>query len=336
LAAKAKRRRNTYRRGLIKKAQAIKDQKKKPKALRKRFGDDGQTRGTKDARWGSGGVRSHGRLCKVGFLFRQKQCDCGGKLITVATKTVMKNRYGEGSVIVQCNANECRKVFNVTKFSHFPDIRVSVPLLESMIKCYCRGPQPPSVSEAARELRVSASNCGPLHKVFQSLRGLEASAQKANQHKRRLSGDLEADATAIRRWRNGNRLNYLQAFAIAQRTTQTAPAKVNAYILPIADVPAGSVPPVESYDKVKATRAFQQIDVKTPSGRDSSLSTDGARLYPRLANEVGIRHYSVSHAAGEFCTVVRRGRQPSLDVHTGLVDKIWGTHHTNPKHSNKK
>ena len=72
----------------------------------------------------------------------------------------------------------------------------------------------------------------------------------------------------------------------------------NLYFLPVAKVKAGAVPPVESKVRVQATGAMQCIQKRTPAGIKTRLITDGAKLYPKLAAELGIPHHSCAHFRG--------------------------------------
>ena len=69
--------------------------------------------------------------------------------------------------------------------------------------------------------------------------------------------------------------------------------------------------------RIAATRAFEQIQ------GGSIVISDGAKAYPSICAECGLRHESCNHAGGQFVKVVRRGPRPKLNVHTGGIDCVW-------------
>ena len=51
--------------------------------------------------------------------------------------------------------------------------------------------------------------------------------------------------------------------------------------------------------------------------------SDGARLYPIVADDLGLPHYHVSHGKGVWRKMCRRGRKPALQAHSGTIDSSW-------------
>ena len=53
------------------------------------------------------------------------------------------------------------------------------------------------------------------------------------------------------------------------------------------------------------------------------IISDGAKLYPTLANSLGVPHLHVNHGKGVWVRRILRGPRPSVAAHTGTVDCFW-------------
>jgi len=147
-------------------------------------------------------------------------------------------------------------------------------------------------------------------------------------------GDLEADATSIRKWKDTKSSNniYYQIFAVLQRPRAGQQRRVvNMFELPLCAAKAYGKPPPEGQKRIlQADQAdgLSGIKGKNHKGFKTLLISDGARCYPKLARKKSLLHRACSHSKGIFSgnkrlptrgwtkihTVIRQGRDALLDV----------------------
>jgi hypothetical protein len=89
------------------------------------------------------------------------------------------------------------------------------------------------------------------------------------------------------------------------------------------DMDYEGVPPVESRERVDATKALDCIQKKDPKGEKTVAIADGARLYPQIAKDKGIPLYQCAHGNGQFQYNAPRGPLGNLPVNTGWIDNSW-------------
>ena len=140
------------------------------------------------------------------------------------------------------------------------------------------------------------------------------------------AGDLECDATTVRKWRHrGSGENvYYQIFALLRRHQPGLQRRfVNLFELPLVRAKAGGKPPPESMARIEASGALESIGRYDSRGFKTLLIADGARCYPRLARQKRLLLRQCNHSKGLFSLRTQVGRRGKTLVHTGGVDSFW-------------
>jgi len=142
-------------------------------------------------------------------------------------------------------------------------------------------------------------------------------------------GDLEADATSIRKWKDTKSSNniYYQIFAVLQRPRAGQQRRVvNMFELPLCAAKAYGKPPPEGQKRIlQADQAdgLSGIKGKNHKGLKTLLISDGARCYPKLARKKSLLHRACSHSKGIFSRNKRLPTRGWTKIHTGNIDGFW-------------
>ena len=197
-------------------------------------------------------------------------------------------------------------------------------LLRAMER-YFHGAVAESVESCAVALGLTGSNTGVLFKLWRVLRMCECRCMDARQSSRTLAGELEADATSIRKWKCGDGRNaYLQLFGILQRpSAHNEDRCCNLHAMSLAYAKSFGKPPPESKLRVEETNAFQQVKSKDPRGLRTLLLTDGAPCYKGLAKKYKLLLRQCNHAKGVFAVTRNAKKRGKVKVHTGGIDGFW-------------
>ena len=156
-----------------------------------------------------------------------------------------------------------------------------------------------------------------------ALRKCEAVCAEKWQEGNGLAGEVEADATALRKYSTKDGLTWIQLSGLVQRSSNGQQHKVHLHLLPLKQTVDNARPPQESGARILATGARASLRSETRAGRPTVLISDGAPCYGSLAANAGVRHEHCNHAGGVFVKAVRRGPFPALMVHTGTIDALW-------------
>ena len=134
------------------------------------------------------------------------------------------------------------------------------------------------------------------------------------------AGDLEADGTSIRKWRDSStgKNVYYQIFALFQRGSEKI---CKMHEMSFASAKAYGKPPPESFQRVDQTQAFDKVDAYDTRGYKTSLITDGAPAYKKLKKKYKL--LLAHHAQGIFSYTKKIGARKKVKVHTGGVDGFW-------------
>ena len=274
-------------------------------------------------------VAAYKRLSNTGWLQKPAVCPAchTGKLV-VPGRALQALRGSGGDYYFRCTHSACKAYHNVLKFAKFLDRASKLPVaaVEKVCQIAMRSDKAPSHADVAKEVGLGTNTgASAVKNVLQGIRHVEAKAALNDQAARKLSGILEADATGLRKIRSRalKKNKYLQVFAFARRATPQKKAAFNLYFLPVAVVSSGAVPPVESEARVEESGALECVEAKTPEGKKTRLVTDGAELYPKIAEKLKIAHHSCAHYKGIFNKQVSMGRDGALQVNTGYVDNLW-------------
>ena len=258
-----------------------------------------------------------------------------------------------GKLYFRCQSNQCGRRYNVTDFSVFRGIRLSLVALCRVITFYsrCNVLKAPLVSDAQAQLKISRK---PVEHVFNALLAEEAKAgERHNKVKHRLSGELEADGHGIRKLYVSPRNQHFSA-EIEDATTRfrkTNPdKKLPSYwqahlrvvgvkkrlakagyrsgkgvfqVLPFKLVPPAASPPVESKKEIQDSKVLDQI-MKAPDTR-VRLYSDGAPAWPSLCDVRGIKNFQVKHNKFEFVKRLPGMKKPASVVVAGtqVIDRWW-------------
>ena len=95
--------------------------------------------------------------------------------------------------------------------------------------------------------------------------------------------------------------------------------RVHVFPLSLANTSLRAVSPVEDLVRVRACGGMQSIN----TAKCDALVSDGARVYPSVADSLGVPHYHVSHGAGVWRKMFRRRRKPAIQAHSGTIDNFW-------------
>ena len=172
----------------------------------------------------------------------------------------------------------------------------------------------PSQIPRPGELGVSGQTASSVKRLATILLAAEAECAERSQAARSLSGVLEVDGTSIRKFKleHSTTLRYLQYFGALQRGQRI----LNLYPLGEADSKNLGKPPPESYNKIRASGFFDDVQA------GSVLVSDGAPCYPKIAKEMKLIHRSCNHSKGQF-VAKSRVQGKSFKAHTGGVDSAW-------------
>ena len=94
-------------------------------------------------------------------------------------------------------------------------------------------------------------------------------------------------------------------------------------MMTLAKTKKNTVPPVEDLARVHRCGGLKCIQKTNNEGRQTTLISDGTRLYPSVASSLTLPHFHVSHGKGVWVIRCRRGRLPSIIVHSGTIDNFW-------------
>ena len=156
---------------------------------------------------------------------------------------------------------------------------------------------------------VGAKRTPVLKRLHVWLRHKEAQTGLARMSTLRLQGEVEADATGFRMYRDLKEQQncHLALWALIARppksqsqssnSTPHQPFQCLLYFLPVHKVDLNAVCPVECISDIEGTRAMQHVK----SG--SLLLSDGAKCYPTIAKRCGLLHASVAHSKGNGTSV---------------------------------
>ncbi|CAL1163173.1 unnamed protein product [Cladocopium goreaui] len=208
---------------------------------------------------------------------------------------------------VKSRCSDCRRFSDVMDHSLLPRVRMPLPHID--------GSTAPTLEAMASNLGHGGQSKSSLQKIRSALLTFEAEAAKKRQHKRKLRGIVEADATSLRKLKlpRTTTLRYFQAFGVASRDSR----EVQLYDLGFADAQNYGKPPVES------ARAIEGVGGLNGVIREGTiLCSDGARCYPKLCRTKKIKHFCCSHRQSQF-NVKKRWQGKTIDVHTGTIDNVW-------------
>ena len=258
-----------------------------------------------------------------------------------------------GKLYFRCRSYQCGKRFNVTDFSVFRGIRLSLVALCRVITfcSRCNVLKAPLVSDAQAQLRISRK---PVEHAFNALLAEEAKAgERHNKVKHRLSGELEADGhglrklyvsphnqhfsaeieDAITRYRKANPGKklpsywkaHLRVVGVKKRMAKAGyrSGKGVFQVLPFKLVPPAASPPVESKKEIQDSKVLDQI-VKATDTR-VRLYSDGAPAWPSLCDVKGIKNFQVKHNKFEFVKRLPGMKKPASVVLAGtqVIDRWW-------------
>ena len=195
-------------------------------------------------------------LRSSGWLRHEKICSCGDKLVQCPLRLSVKR--GAGRVYLRCAG--CRRWYDAVAFSSLPALKMPLPLLLAAMKRYFHGPHAESFTRCAEALGMSGkSKTCTLARLWNALSMAETRCMDHMQCNRVLTGlfvpgwakektdpndqkkflffhskhidtlkslvvayagDLEVDATTVRKWRDGTsgRNVYYQIFGVYKRT----------------------------------------------------------------------------------------------------------------------
>ena len=97
-----------------------------------------------------------------------------------------------------------------------------LPHIDEAITLYFQGSTAPTLEAMASNLGHNGQSKSRLRKIRSALLTFEAEAAKKRQHKRKLRGIVEADATSLRKMKlpKTTTLRYFQAFGVASRDSR--------------------------------------------------------------------------------------------------------------------
>ncbi|CAE6954518.1 unnamed protein product [Symbiodinium natans] len=129
------------------------------------------------------------------------------------------------------------------------------------------------------------------------------------------------------KWANSSKLTrkilqeyHVQIFGLAQRPDDAGNGlRVHVFPLSLANTSLRAASPVEDLVRVRACGGMQSIN----TAKCDALVSDGARVYPSVADSLGVPHYHVSHGAGVWRKMFRRRRKPAIQAHSGSIDNFW-------------
>ncbi|CAK0905170.1 unnamed protein product, partial [Prorocentrum cordatum] len=309
-----------------KQVQTLKDQRNYKRRVRKQEAfviDDKDELGTLDCANLRREKTAFSRLCTLGWAYRPSSCPaCKQKGLRME---FCKDKFSP--LRFKCDRNSCKRRWSPLRFTFLRQVTMRgvglqqvVAILEAYYGVHSETPgKPPSVQMVSKILGYKWIGGGKLvRKVVHDIGHAEASYGKHLQSERKLSGIVEVDATCISSfcWKD-SRYHY-QLFVAVQRQRQDGHGlQACIYQMALGKTKQASAPPVE--DRVKACGGFECIDTK----QTDCMVSDGARLYPTVANSLRVPHYHVAHGKGVWVREVRRGRKPNLSVHSGTIDNFW-------------
>lgn len=89
--------------------------------------------------------------------------------------------------------------------------------MQRALQLYFGQTPPPSVGHIGLQLGLSGKNTGTLQQLWSSCQSHEVSLAKEEQAAANLSGQMESDATSIRKWKEDRAIQYHQVFGVFRR-----------------------------------------------------------------------------------------------------------------------
>ena len=163
-------------------------------------------------------VKAHNHLKEQAWLWKPETCACGGSWIRASYKE--SQHRGWGRLFWRCS--DCRRFSDVMDHSLLPPVHMPLPHIDEAVTLYFQGSTAPTLEAMASNLGHNGQSKPSLQKIRSALLTFEAEAAKKRQHKRKLRGIVEADATSLRKMKlpKTTTLRYFQAFGVASRDSR--------------------------------------------------------------------------------------------------------------------
>lgn len=163
-------------------------------------------------------LQAYNHLKKQAWLWKPKTCACGGSWQRASYKE--SQCRGRGRLFWRCS--DCRRFSDVMDHSLLPRVRMPLPHIDEAVTLYFQGSTAPTLETMASKLGHGGQSKSSLQKIRSALLTFEAEAAKKRQHKRKLRGIVEADATSLRKMKlpRTTTLRYFQAFGVASRESR--------------------------------------------------------------------------------------------------------------------
>ena len=280
-------------------------------------------------------------LLALGFCRKPIAClACGAKKLEPSSKV---ERGAVVNLIVRCGERCCRSETNVIHYGPFRFLRMNPQELLEVLQCYASLPR--DKQPCPRHIhRMTGLGRHRIASVCSTLRAMEAKAGRESSKNVVLEGDIEGDATSVRKTfiagRNKHYADLVQKIRRKHPPVQGQPevyrmdiravgicvrgGQMAMVFLPPRLVQKSSVPPMETTEEVLQSNLLDQI----PKRRKVILFSDGAGAWPAALTKKNMKfthNEQVVHCKKQFVAYVQKPvRGHSKVAGTMSIDSRWG------------